>query len=49
MKPQLNCVIKGYTTVRRDRESGKAGGVTTFIQKGMRIRLDMEVKSMILL
>lgn len=31
--PRLDFVIKGYTSVRRDRDSGKGGGVITFIQR----------------
>lgn len=35
LKPQLDFIIKGYNAVRRDRESGRGGGVVTFIQNGM--------------
>lgn len=35
MIPKLEFSIKGYSSVRRDRENGKGGGVITFIQKGI--------------
>lgn len=35
LKPQLDFIIQGYTTVRNDREGGKGGGVATFIQSGI--------------
>lgn len=31
--PRLDFVIKGYTSIRRDREIGKGGGI--FIQRGL--------------
>lgn len=38
-KPQLDFIIKGYIAVRRDRKSGRGGGVATFIQNGMRYKI----------
>lgn len=38
MIPKLEFSIKGYSSVRRDRENGKGGGVITFIQKGIQYR-----------
>lgn len=38
LSPKLDFVIKGYTSIRRDREAGKGGGVITFIQKGIQYR-----------
>ena len=35
LKPQMDFTVKGYIAVRKDRESGKGGGVATFIQNGM--------------
>lgn len=36
--PRLDFVIKGYISVRRDRDSGKGGGVITFIQRGLQYK-----------
>lgn len=36
--PRLDFVIKGYISVRRDRDSGKGGGIITFIQRGLQFR-----------
>lgn len=33
--PRLDFGIKGYMSVRRDRDSGNGGGVVTFIQRGL--------------
>ena len=35
LKPQLDFIIQGYTTIRNDREVGKGRGVATFIQSGI--------------
>ena len=35
LKPQLDFTMKGYVAVRKDRESGRGGGVATFIQNGL--------------
>lgn len=35
----MDFIIKGYIAVRRDRESGRGGGVATFIQNGMRYKI----------
>lgn len=40
LKPLLNFTIKGYVSVRKDRESGQGGGVATFIQNGMCYRVN---------
>ncbi len=39
LKARLDFIIKGYTAVRGDRESGKGGGVATFLQNGMSYRV----------
>lgn len=36
--PRLDFVIKGFISVRRDRDSGKGGGVITFIQRGLQYK-----------
>jgi len=36
--PRLDFGIKGYMSGRRDRESGKGGGVVAFIQRGLQFR-----------
>jgi len=44
----LDFFIKGYNAIRRDRESGRGGGVMTFIQNGMSykvIRISTEHES----
>lgn len=38
MIPKLDFSIKGYSSIRRDGENGKGGGVITFIQKGIQYR-----------
>ena len=35
LKPDIDCIIKGYTAIRRDRGKGRGGGVPTFIQNGI--------------
>jgi len=48
LKSQLDFFIKGYNAIRRDRESGRGGGVMTFIQNGMSykvIRINTEHES----
>ncbi|KAI2646629.1 RNA-directed DNA polymerase from mobile element jockey [Labeo rohita] len=39
LKPQLEFVMYGYTSIRKDRETGKGGGVATFIKNGIRYKL----------
>jgi exonuclease III len=38
LKPGLDFVLKGYITVRRDREGGNGGGCVTFIRVGIPYR-----------
>lgn len=35
LKPNLDCVIRGYVAVRRDRSEGSGGGCATFIKQGL--------------
>lgn len=35
--PNLDFVIKGFISVRRDRDSGKGGEVIIFIERGLQI------------
>lgn len=37
--PQLDFLINGYNVIRRDRESGRGGGIATFIQNGMKYKV----------
>ncbi|XP_053536655.1 uncharacterized protein LOC124628232 [Ictalurus punctatus] len=39
LKPQLDFVIYGYTTIRNDRETGKGGGVATFVRNDVKYNL----------
>lgn len=39
LKPKFDFVIKGYVTVRRDREEGNGGGCVTFIKSGIQYRM----------
>lgn len=39
LKPKLDFVIKGYVSVRRDREEGNGGGCVTFIKSEMQYRM----------
>lgn len=36
--PKLDFSIKGYSSVRRDRENGRGGGIVTLVQKGIQFR-----------
>lgn len=36
--PRLDFLIKGYNSLRRDREVGKGGGVVIFIQRGIQYK-----------
>lgn len=38
MKAQLDFIIKGYTTIRKDWKEGNGGGCATFIKQGMQYR-----------
>ena len=38
-KPQWDFVLNGYTAVRNDRNTGKGGGVATFIRNGLNYNL----------
>ena len=49
LKPQLDFIIQGYTTIRNDREGGKGGRVATCIQSGINYsvsRMGKEQESM---
>ncbi len=35
LNSRLDFVLKGYVSVRRDRDDGKGGGCVTFIKEGM--------------
>ncbi|XDV19101.1 hypothetical protein PO909_024666 [Leuciscus waleckii] len=39
LKPKLDFVIKGYVSVRRDREEGTGDGCVTFINSGIQYRM----------
>lgn len=40
LKPQLDFVIPGYSSVRNDRELRQGGGVATFIQTGIGFKIE---------
>ncbi len=39
LNSRLDFVLKGYVSVRRDREDGKGGGCVTFIKERMSYRV----------
>jgi exonuclease III len=39
LKPKLDFVIKGFVSVRRDREEGNGGGCVTFIKSEIQCRM----------
>lgn len=39
LKPRLDFVLKGYISVRMDREEGNGGGCMNFIREGVAYRV----------
>ena len=39
LKPNLDFIIQGYVSVRRDREEGTGGGCVTFVKEGIPYRV----------
>ena len=51
LKPNLDLIIKGYVSVRRDREEGTGGGCVTFVKEGIPYRvidIGVEMESIII-
>lgn len=40
LKPQLDFIIQGYTAIRNDRKDRQGGGVATFVQDGLRYKVE---------
>ena len=50
-KPQWDFVVYGYTAIRNDRETGKGGGVATFVRNGLSynlVKIGKEQKSIVI-
>lgn len=41
LKPQLDFINQGYTAISHDRKVRQGGGVVTFVQNGMKYKVDM--------